>query len=120
MKQLWIRYPNNQRDWIYQDRFRYLPRGKVPLSIWRTTVRPQSALRRDRLCVGKGKLDLGYLNQFPGQRQRRVFEMNNALFVSVTSVFLSADFSSTSVQPVHRLAASEQVPQSVARNLLDI
>ena len=41
------------RDWIYQDRFRYLPRGKVPLSIWRTTVRPQSALRRDRLCVGQ-------------------------------------------------------------------
>lgn len=110
MEQRFIKYPNSQPGhWTYQNRFRYLLRGELPLvktpegtATWYLPayneiligIPPNYGARpfdQNRLFVGLGrafgrtKVEAGYLNQFLGQRNGRVFEMNNTLFVTVTS-----------------------------------
>ena len=115
MEQRWIRYPNTDPGWTYQNRFRYLLRAEVPLArradgttSWYLPaydeiligIPPNYGARpfdQNRVFVGIGhawgktKMDVGYLNQFLGQRNGRVFEMNSTLFVSVTSTVSFGD-----------------------------
>ena len=110
MEQRWIRYPNTEAlRTTYQNRFRYMSRLEVPLTkqagqsnFWYLAgfdelligIAPNYGARpfdQNRLFVGVGhafgktKVEAGYLNQFLGQRNGRVFEFNNTLFVTVTS-----------------------------------
>lgn len=110
MEQRFLRYPDPEpRKWTYQNRFRYLLRGEMPLVrdensrvAWYIPafneiligIPPNYGARpfdQNRLFVGIGraypkfKVEAGYMNQFIGQRNGRIFEFNNTLFVTVTS-----------------------------------
>jgi hypothetical protein len=110
LEQRFIDYPNSEpRRWTYQNRFRYMLRGEFPLArrkdesvSWYLPasneiligIPPNFGARpfdQNRLFVGVGhakravKVEVGYLNQFLGQRNGRIFEFNNTLFMSVTS-----------------------------------
>jgi len=111
MEQRWIYYPSNQpaAGATYQNRFRYLVRAEIPLArradksvSWYLPVYdeiligipPNYGARpfdQNRVFAGVGyawgktKVDAGYLNQFLGQRNGRVFEMNNTFLVSISS-----------------------------------
>lgn len=111
----WIRYPDPQpRAWTYQNRFRYLLKSDFALvrsssgaPSWYLPIfdevligiPPNYGARpfdQNRLFVGIGKaldgfnVEVGYMNQLIGQRNGRIFEFNNTLFVTITS---SATFS---------------------------
>jgi hypothetical protein len=110
MEQRFIRYPNtDDGSWTYQNRFRYLLRGELPLAkkadgtvSWYLPaydeiligIPPNYGARpwdQNRLFVGLGyafskiKVEAGYLNQFTGQRNGRMFEMNHTMFIAVSS-----------------------------------
>jgi hypothetical protein len=107
MEQRWIKYPDPQpRSWTYQNRFRYLLKAEIPLggesTGWYVPVYdeiligipPNYGARpfdQNRLFAGIGKalrgvnVEVGYLNQFLGQRNGRIFEFNSTLFVTITS-----------------------------------
>jgi hypothetical protein len=115
MEQRFIQYPNTHTSWTYQNPFRYLAKVEVPLAIrtdgstsWYLPaldeiligIPPNFGARpfdQNRLFAGVGyalgrtKFEAGYLNQFLGQRNGRVFEMNNTLFVTVTSTLSFSD-----------------------------
>ncbi len=111
-EQRFIRYPQiPDRSWTYQNRFRYMLRGEVPIArdaddgrqTWFVPISneiligipPNYGARpfdQNRLYVGIGrtigksaKVEVGYLNQFLGQRNGRIFEFNSTLFVGVIS-----------------------------------
>jgi hypothetical protein len=110
LEQRFIKYADPQpRSWTYQNRFRYLIRAELPLT--RKTdgstrwylpayneivigLPPNYGARpfdQNRLFIGIGyaaagaNIDVGYLNQFLAQRNGRVFEFNNTLFVGISS-----------------------------------
>ena len=110
LEQRYIKYPDPQpRSWTYQNRFRYMLRGEIPiggadpqsakwyLPIWDEIflgIPPNYGARsfdHNRMFFGVGRkvgganVEVGYMNQFLGQRNGRVFEMNNTLFVTITS-----------------------------------
>jgi hypothetical protein len=112
LEQRFIRYPNSQPvHWTYQNRFRYLLKGELPVTRradgsveWYIPafneillgIPPNFGFRvfdQNRIFVGIGhtkgsvKVEAGYLNQFLGQRNGRIFEFNNTLFMTVTSSF---------------------------------
>lgn len=102
MEQRWIDYPTGNPGYTYQNRFRYLVRTQKPLSEnWYLPVYdeiligipPNYGFRpfdQNRIFAGVGRstkylnVEVGYLNQFLGQRNGRIFEFNNTLFVSFT------------------------------------
>jgi hypothetical protein len=110
LEQRFIRYPDPEpRSWTYQNRFRYMLRVEIPLvtesngrPVWYLPafnevligISPNYGARpfdQNRLFVGVGralpgaKVEVGYMNQFIGQRNGRIFEFNNTLFVAITS-----------------------------------
>jgi hypothetical protein len=110
MEQRFIRYPDPQpRSWTYQNRFRYMVKLDFPITRNRDDrvqwyvplfnevligIPPNYGARpfdQNRLFLGIGystaaaNFEIGYMNQFIGQRNGRVFEFNNTLFVTVTS-----------------------------------
>jgi hypothetical protein len=104
LEQRFIKYPDPQpRSWTYQNRFRYLLRAELPLNRnWYIPIYdeiligipPNYGARpfdQNRLfagigrSVGKVNVDVGYLNQFLGQRNGRIFEFNSTLFIAITS-----------------------------------
>ncbi|HYO83462.1 MAG TPA: DUF2490 domain-containing protein [Bryobacteraceae bacterium] len=110
LEQRFIRYPDQQpRSRTYQNRFRYLFRVEVPLfsgsngtSLWYMPVSneilvgiaPNYGARpfdQNRVFLGVGRtlpgarVEAGFMNQFIGQRNGRIFESNNTLLVAVTS-----------------------------------
>lgn len=107
MEQRWIQYPDTSPEWTYQNRFRYLAKLEAPLKpleageIYLSAydeiligIPPNYGARpfdQNRVFAGLGyqmgdwKMEAGYLNQFLGQRNGRVFEMNHTLFFTVTS-----------------------------------
>jgi hypothetical protein len=113
MEQRFIRYPDPQpRKYTYQNRFRYMLRGEIPLVskagdgrlLWYLPVSNEVAVGlppnygsrpwdQNRLFVGVGRampqarVEVGYMNQLIGQRNGRIFESNNTLVVTVTSGF---------------------------------
>jgi hypothetical protein len=108
LEQRFVRYPQDRAS-TYQNRFRYMLRAEFPLarSASRTEwyvatfneiligLPPNFGARpfdQNRLFAGVGRslgpagnLEVGYMNQFLSQRNGRVFEFNNTLFVTVTS-----------------------------------
>jgi len=113
IEQRFIKYPNTpDQSWTYQNRFRYMLRADIPLTkttegradwylpVWDEiflAIPPNQGARafdHNRIFVGIGKslgapgnLELGYMNQFLGQRNGRIFESNSTLFVTFTSTF---------------------------------
>jgi hypothetical protein len=111
LEQRFIRYPNTpDQSWTYQNRFRYMFRTETPLTkngagapkwylpVWNEIllgIPPNYGARtfdQNRLFVGVGRsagalgaVEVGYMNQFIGQRNGRIFEFNNTIFVTVTS-----------------------------------
>ena len=110
LEQRFIRYAGTARSWTYQNRFRYLLKGEFPLSRSRSDsvrwylaisdevligIPPNYGARpfdQNRLFLGigrslgeAGKVEAGYLNQFIGQRNGRVFESNYTLSIAFTS-----------------------------------
>jgi hypothetical protein len=113
LEQRFIQYPNTpDRSWTYQNRFRYMFRAEAPLTkngsaapawyipIWDEIlfgIPPNYGARtfdQNRLFVGVGRsagalgnIEVGFMNQFLGQRNGQIFEFNNTLFVTFTSNF---------------------------------
>ena len=111
LEQRFVRYPNSQdRSWTYQNRFRYMLKADFPLTKradekmeWYIPVYdeiliglpPNYGARpfdQNRLFAGigyslgaPGNIEVGYMKQFLGQRNGRIFEFNNTLFVTFTS-----------------------------------
>jgi hypothetical protein len=110
MEQRWIKYPDPQpRSWTYQNRFRYMLRAEIPISDGATEtgrwyvpifneiligIPPNYGARpfdQNRLFggigrnVGPANIEVGYMKQFIGQRNGRIFEFNNTFFVTITS-----------------------------------
>jgi hypothetical protein len=109
MEQRFIQYPQTlDKSWTDQNRFRYLLKADFPLTRRNDSVdwyipafneiliglppnygyRPWDQNRTFigiGKAVGAGRLEAGYLNQFLGQRNGRVFEFNSTLFVTFTS-----------------------------------
>lgn len=105
MEQRYIQYPDRQpRSWTYQNRFRYMLRAEIPISNrgWYLPLYDEilvgiapnygaRAFDQNRVFIGLGKsfegmnVEAGYMNQFLGQRNGRIFEFNNTLLVSITS-----------------------------------
>jgi hypothetical protein len=109
MEQRWIEYPNQPSEWTYQNRFRYLLKADFPLSKredgsikWYLPVYDEIVIGippnygarpfdQNRIFAGVGystgpvNFELGYLKQFLGQRNGRVFEFNSTLFFTATS-----------------------------------
>ena len=111
LEQRLIQYPNSDpAPWTYQNRFRYLLKADIPIKgNWYLPVYdeilfgipPNIGARtfdQNRIFAGvgyrmpKANVEVGYLNQFLGQRNGRIFEANNTLFVTVTSNFSFADY----------------------------
>jgi hypothetical protein len=109
-EQRFIRYPNSSdRSWTYQNRFRHMVRVEVPLGedrlgrpTWYVPIYdeiligfpPNYGARpfdQNRLFLGIGRalngfnFEAGYLNQFLSQRNGRIYEFNNTLFLTLTS-----------------------------------
>ncbi len=110
LEQRFVQYADPQpRTWTYQNRFRYQLKADIPLSkneignaVWYVPVYneiligipPNYGARpfdQNRLFAGIGrafgaaKVEAGYMNQFISQRNGRIFELNNTLFVTITS-----------------------------------
>lgn len=109
MEQRFVQYPQDAGSSTYQNRFRYLLKADFPLTGENGAARwylpvyneiligvpPNYGARpwdQNRVFVGigrrfegAGRLEAGYLNQFLGQRNGRVFEFNSTLFVTFTS-----------------------------------
>jgi hypothetical protein len=110
LEQRFIRYPDPQlRSWTYQNRFRYLFKADIPLvtdgsgraalylPVFNEVligIPPNYGARlfdQNRFFLGlgraldKAKIEVGYMNQFIGQRNGRIFEFNNTVFITVTS-----------------------------------
>ena len=110
MEQRFVRYPTPQPEvYTYQNRFRYLLKAEIPLKrrpdgqpSWYVPVfdeiliglPPNYGSRpfdQNRIFAGIGyaapgaSVEVGYLSQFLGQRNGRIFEMNNTLFVAISS-----------------------------------
>jgi len=108
MEQRFIRYATAPQPPVtYQNRFRYLLRAEFPLkktasSEWYVPVgnevvigiAPNYGARpwdQNRAFVGIGRstrrfaVDVAYLNQFLGQRNGRVFEVNHTLMIGITA-----------------------------------
>lgn len=109
LEQRFIQYPQSPSTWTYQNRFRYLFKADIPLrkdgrgqTLWYLPVFNEiligippnhgaSAFDQNRLFVGIGrvlpmaKLEAGYMKQFVAQRNGRVFELNNTIFITLTS-----------------------------------
>jgi hypothetical protein len=111
LEQRFIRYPNTlDRSWTYQNRFRYMLKADFPirrkpdgtrswyLPIYNEVligIPPNYGARlwdQNRLFIGvgyslgkPGNVEIGYLNQFSGQRNGRVFEFNSTLAVTFSS-----------------------------------
>jgi hypothetical protein len=109
MEQRFLQYPQTlDGSWTYQNRFRYMLKADFPLTGRNDAVRWYLPVFNEILIglppnygyrpwdqnrafigigrvVGPGKLEVGYLNQFLGQRNGRVFEFNSTLFVTFTS-----------------------------------
>jgi hypothetical protein len=98
------------RSWTYRNRFRYSLKADFPLTSkpdekmeWYIPIyneiliglAPNQGARpfdQNRLFAGigyalgsSGKMEIGYLNQFLGQRNGRIFEFNNTLLVTFSS-----------------------------------
>jgi len=110
LEQRFIEFPNTSGV-TYVNRFRYMFRAEVPLArngenertwylpVWDEIllgIPPNIGARtfdHNRLFIGVGRslgagnMEVGYMNQFLGQRNGRVFEFNNTLFVTYTSNF---------------------------------
>jgi hypothetical protein len=105
-----IRYPQNaDGSWTYQNRVRYMLKADIRLAGENGNLRwyipvsneiligvpPNYGARpwdQNRAFIGVGRgvgdigrLEAGYLHQYLGQRNGRVFESNNTLVVSFTS-----------------------------------
>ncbi|HYI95430.1 MAG TPA: DUF2490 domain-containing protein [Bryobacteraceae bacterium] len=113
LEQRFIESPNssNPRSTTYSNRFRYMFRAELPLArngdsektwylpVWDEIllgIPPNMGARtfdHNRLFVGIGRalgagnIELGYMNQFVGQKNGQIFEFNNTLFVTFTSTF---------------------------------
>ena len=109
MEQRFVQYPQTlDRSWTYQNRFRYMLKADFPITGKNDSLRwylpafneiliglpPNYGYRpwdQNRVfvgigrVVGPGRLEAGYLNQFLGQRNGRVFEFNSTLLVTFTS-----------------------------------
>jgi Protein of unknown function (DUF2490) len=111
LEQRFLRYPTTaDGSFTYQNRFRYFakadfrllsrPDGNVKwyFPIWDEVflgIPPNIGARtfdQNRLFIGVGRsfggpgnLEVGYMNQFLGQRNGRVYEFNNSLHVSFNS-----------------------------------
>jgi hypothetical protein len=111
LEQRWIQYPTNPgKSYTYQNRFRYLLKADFPITRTRSGsakwylpvynefligFAPNYGARpwdQNRLFGGigyntgpAGNVEIGFLNQFLGQRNGRIFEFNNTLFVTFTS-----------------------------------
>jgi hypothetical protein len=109
-EQRFLQYPDPQpRSWTYQNRFRYLIKLEIPLVTdasgeveWYVPafnevligIPPNYGARpfdQNRLFLGLGRalpgarVEVGYMKQFLGQRNGRIFEFNNTLLLQVTS-----------------------------------
>jgi hypothetical protein len=106
MEQRFIRYPTSTDRWTYQNRFRYMVRAEIPLKndwyipVWDEVlfgIPPNYGARsfdQNRIFAGVGRslgkagnVEVGYMNQFLGQRNGQIFEGNNTIFVTFTSNF---------------------------------
>jgi hypothetical protein len=111
LEQRFVRYPDtDDRSRTYQNRFRYMLKAEFPLTRrkgeameWYLPIYneiliglpPNYGARpfdQNRFFAGigystgpAGNIEIGYLNQFLGQRNGRIFEFNNTLFVTFTS-----------------------------------
>lgn len=110
LEQRFIQYPDGgPPSWTYQNRFRYLAEAEFPLTRrsdgsmeWYLPVfdeiliglPPNYGARpfdQNRFFVGVGRalrgvnLEVGYLNQFIGQRNGRIFESNHTLYFNAVS-----------------------------------
>jgi hypothetical protein len=110
MEQRFVRYPQNtDGSWTYQNRFRYMLKADFPVTErgggigWYVPafneiligLPPNYGYRpfdQNRVFLGVGRgfgavgnLEAGYMNQFLGQRNGRVFEFNSTLLVTFTS-----------------------------------
>jgi hypothetical protein len=102
LEQRWLRYPN-QMSYTYQNRFRQMERVEIPLKNgWYLPlfdeilfgIPPNFGARtfdQNRAFAGIGrlmgsvKIEGGYMNQFIGQRNGRIFEFNNTFVLSISS-----------------------------------
>jgi hypothetical protein len=102
LEQRWLRYPN-QTSYTYQNRFRQMERVEIPLKNgWYLPlfdeilfgIPPNFGARtfdQNRAFAGIGrlmgsvKIEGGYMNQFIGQRNGRIFEFNNTFVLSISS-----------------------------------
>jgi hypothetical protein len=102
LEQRWLRYPN-QTSYTYQNRYRQMERIEIPLKsgwylpIWDEIllgIPPNIGARtfdQNRLFAGIGrqmgtlKVEGGYMNQFIGQRNGRIFEFNSTFVLSISS-----------------------------------
>jgi hypothetical protein len=102
LEQRWLRYPN-QTSRTYQNRFRQMERIEIPLKngwylpVWDEIlfgIPPNFGARtfdQNRAFAGIGrqmgtlKIEGGYMNQFIGQRNGRIFEFNNTIVLAITS-----------------------------------
>jgi hypothetical protein len=117
VEQRWVRYASNaDGKYTYQNRFRYLLKADFPITrnqndspkwylpIYNEFViglSPNYGARlwdQNRVFVGigystgrAGNVEVGFLNQFLGQRNGRIFESNNTLFVTFTSNYSLAN-----------------------------
>ena len=105
-----IRYPQNlDRSWTYQNRFRYSLKADFPLTGdngrlgwyipayneiligvppnygFRPWDQNRAFIGIGRAVAGFGRIEAGYLNQFLGQRNGRVFEFNSTMMITFSS-----------------------------------
>lgn len=110
IEQRFTKYVDPQpRRYTYQNRFRYMIRAEAPLATdpsgrvsWYLPafneifigIAPNYGARpfdQNRTFIGVGKalaharVEAGYMNQFIGQRNGRIFEFNNTVVVTVSS-----------------------------------
>jgi hypothetical protein len=110
LEQRFVEYPSPQPvTWTYQNRFRYLVKADLPLKRradgsveWYIPVYDEIVIGippnygarpfdQNRVFAGFGRsvgglnVEFGYLNQFLGQRNGRVFESNHTMFFTATS-----------------------------------
>lgn len=107
LEQRYIRSANGADNWTYRNRFRYLARAEAPLARtdsaeWYVAaydeiligIPPNIGPRpfdQNRIFIGVGrsargfKVEGGYMVQFSGQGNGRIWEFNNTLMFSVSS-----------------------------------
>ncbi len=114
LEQRWIKYPptTDIQTTTYQNRFRYMLRAELPIAgepgkpgqwyvpVWDEIllgIEPNIGSRtydHNRAFIGVGRtlpnssaIEVGYMNQFLGQRNGRVWEFNNTFHVTFSSTF---------------------------------